>query len=243
VRIKSPNPKLRIIAGPNGSGKSTLLHFLRTQFKFPLGYCLNPDEIEQELKQGRLYLGWQSRINQKALEKFLLDHPLSGPLKKSILSIKNNVLIFESGHQVGYLALIVSDFLRLQWLVAKESFTFETVMSHHSKVDFLQKARRANYRTYLYYVCTESVLINRARIANRVETGGHDVPNEKIEERRERSLSLVPKALKHTSRAYFFDNSSKQQRLIAEFEDARPVQISENLPRWFVESVWNKLPK
>ncbi|KAB2645750.1 MAG: hypothetical protein DVB33_10520 [Verrucomicrobia bacterium] len=41
-------PRLRMFAGPNGSGKSTLKTYLPASL---LGVYLNPDEIEQEIRQ------------------------------------------------------------------------------------------------------------------------------------------------------------------------------------------------
>jgi predicted ABC-type ATPase len=240
VNTKARNSKLRIIAGPNGSGKSTLLEYLRTEFNFPLGYCLNPDEIRREIASRRLYIGWQSRINEAALRDFATSHSFHAANKRAAFSITNSVLQIKSARNLDQLTVLLCDFLRQQWLNANESFTFETVMSHASKIDLLKDAQQRGYRTYLYYVCTESDLINVARIQNRVQTGGHDVPADKLRQRRQRSLALLNDALLHSTRAYVFDNSSARQNLIAEFENGKAVRISDKLPRWFVESVWAK---
>jgi predicted ABC-type ATPase len=70
-----------------------------------------------------------------------------------------------------------------------------------------------------------------------VRQGGHDVAEEKIAKRYDRSLGLLPEAISHCSRAYLFDNSGVALRLIAEFEDAKLIQVSEDLPAWFVNRV------
>jgi predicted ABC-type ATPase len=70
--------------------------------------------------------------------------------------------------------------------------------------------------------------------------GGHAVPADKIEPRYWRSLDLLPDAISNSSRAYLFDNSGQEHRLIAEFEDARLISISPNLPGWFVKAVLNR---
>jgi predicted ABC-type ATPase len=64
--------------------------------------------------------------------------------------------------------------------------------------------------------------------------GGHDVPEEKIDARYQRSLALLPDAIRQSSRAYLFDNSGDAHRLIAEFDGGRLVSVSESLPGWFV---------
>jgi len=46
--VKVHTPRLRMFAGPNGSGKSTLKTVLPLKL---LGVYLNPDEIEQEIRE------------------------------------------------------------------------------------------------------------------------------------------------------------------------------------------------
>lgn len=81
-------------------------------------------------------------------------------------------------------------------------------MSHLGKVEFLQQAQQIGYRTYLYYVATDDPSINVSRVANRVAMNGHDVPSEKIIARYYKSLELLTEAIRHTNRAYIFDNST-----------------------------------
>ena len=56
----------------------------------------------------------------------------------------------------SYHASVIADYIRHKLLERGASFTFETVMSDRSKVDFICKARAAGYRTYLYFVATET---------------------------------------------------------------------------------------
>ena len=68
----------------------------------------------------------------------------------------------------SYLASVAVDFLRTRLIQARTSFTFETVMSHPDKVQILARARRAGFRTYLYFVATDDPAINISRVRNRV---------------------------------------------------------------------------
>lgn len=117
-------------------------------------------------------------------------------------------LTFPAGVMNSYFASVVADFLRQKLLAAQRTFTFETVMSHPGKVELLQKAQAAGYRTYLYYVATDDPAINVSRVANRVALNGHDVPEEKIVPRYHKSLELLMSAIRHSNRAYIFDNST-----------------------------------
>jgi len=109
-------------------------------------------------------------------------------------------------------------------------------MSHSSKVDFPAKARSMGFRTYLYFVALDSPEINRYRVSTRVAEGGHDVPDDKIANRYERSLRFATEVLKHADRAFLFDNSGSSPLLVGErltngiFEHRVP---SAQLPRWF----------
>ena len=111
--------------------------------------------------------------------------------------------------------------------------TFETVMSHRSKLDFLRQAKEQGYRTYLYYVATDDWLINIDRVKARVKKGGHGVSRVKIIDRYFRSLNLLFDAIKLVDRAYVFDNSSSKPQLIVSVTDGREVEYEvSNIPKW-----------
>jgi predicted ABC-type ATPase len=104
----------------------------------------------------------------------------------------------------GYLAAAIVDFLREELMRRGDSFSFETVMSHRSKIEFFKRARAGDYKTYLYFVCTNSAELNIARVRSRVGMGGHSVQEDKIRERYVRCLELAREAVAHSYRAYFF---------------------------------------
>ena len=75
-----------------------------------------------------------------------------------------------------------------------------------------------------------------SRINHRVKVGGHDVPAKKVVERYYRSLKLLKEAIKHTNRAYIFDNSGDKAIWLAEITDGTTLEIkSEVTPAWFKE--------
>jgi predicted ABC-type ATPase len=143
----------------------------------------------------------------------------------------------------SYLSSVLTDFLRHKLLALQQSFTFETVMSSPDKVRLLEKAKKDyGYRTYLYYVATEDPAINIARVHNRVKMGGHGVPESKIVNRYYRSLDLLLEAIKHTDRAYLFDNSGKTRLWVAEITRGTDLEIrSDEVPAWFQKYVLDKL--
>lgn len=87
------------------------------------------------------------------------------------------------------------------------SFTWETVFSHESRLDIMNYAKNCGYRVHLTYVTTKNPDINVARVRNRVLEGGHDVPEDKIRSRYERSISFLPQMILAADEVLIYDNS------------------------------------
>jgi predicted ABC-type ATPase len=101
-----------------------------------------------------------------------------------------------------------ADFERDSCLRRRISFSFETVMSHPSKVEVMLKAHDAGYDVTLFFVATSDPEINVRRVENRVAAGGHDVPHDRIRSRYQRSRSYLPHAALVARRTVVFDNSA-----------------------------------
>ena len=97
--------------------------------------------------------------------------------------------------------------LREAALLDGKSFSFETVLSTYEKVDFIRRAKQKGYAIQVYYVLTENVGVNIARVEARVMQGGHGVPIEKIKTRYARTMNLMPEVLSMANSAVIaFDN-------------------------------------
>ncbi|MCX6856118.1 MAG: zeta toxin family protein [Verrucomicrobia bacterium] len=242
-------PRLRMFAGPNGSGKSVLKASLPEPL---LGVYLNADEIEAEIKRhGCLDLntfGIQTTA-EEVLPVFEGSEFLAGHgFREAATSLRfaEGQLWFPTGVINSYFASVLADFLRQKLLAAQRTFTFETVMSHPSKVDLLKQAQEAGYRTYLYYVATDDPSINISRVENRVKLNGHDVPPDLVVKRYYRSLDLLMSAIWHTNRAYIFDNSTdnadRTHTWLAEITDGRNLELKmDQIPAWFKHAVLDKI--
>ena len=232
-----------MFAGPNGSGKSTLKSVLPAEL---LGRYLNPDEIEATIRAGGCVdfkdFGLAG-VADKALSflrssAFLHTAGL-GPATR-VLQADGIRLLFGGVEVNAYFASAIADFLRQQMLARRVSFTLETVMSSPDKVALLEKAQRLGYRTYLYFVATDDPAINISRVRTRVKLGGHAVPEDKIVSRYHRSLGLLRDAIRHTNRAYIFDNSNdgKSRTWLAEITDGREFEAkTDRLPAWLRRAV------
>ena len=238
-----------MFAGPNGSGKSSLKSYLPEPL---LGIYLNPEEIEQSVKECGYVDLMGFGIQTTAAEvlpllvgsEFLIQNGLEESARS--LSFANGRLCFPSGVINSYFASVVADFLRHRLLAEQRTFTFETVMSHPGKVQLLQRAQEAGYRTYLYYVATDDPAINVSRVENRVRLKGHPVPPDLVEKRYHRSLDLLMPAIRHTNRAYIFDNSTDNadhnHTWLAEITEGRRLELkTDQIPAWFKRSVLDKI--
>jgi len=116
---------------------------------------------------------------------------------------------------------------REQLLCEGQSMTYESVMSHPSHLDFLNRAKEANYRTYLYFIGVESPGISKDRVKKREKSGGHSVPEEKIVPRYDRTMNQLSEACLLVDRAYIFDNTQSYS-LLAEIHNGRLTIHNDN---------------
>jgi len=235
--------RLRVFAGPNGSGKTTILKKLASEI--PFGVYVNADDIEKNLKETNalLFDSFQINIEEDQIQTFFKQSQFA-PIKRNepdlwkCFKIKNNTL-HVSCKIDSYIAADIADFIRYSLIDQEQSFTFETVMSHRSKIDFLKYAKSKKYRIYLYFSATKDPLININRVNNRVLQNGHPVEESKIINRYYRSIQLLKETIKLTDRAYIWDNSGNSAKLFAEISKGKELTIldEKNTPNWFINNV------
>ncbi|TGL21715.1 zeta toxin [Leptospira yanagawae] len=245
--------RLRIFAGPNGSGKSTFIkEFESSDPRYKLGVYVNADEIEKKLKIERSLDINQYKIQFTTYEiqNFFRLSQFS-PKKSDILdlwkyfSVTDSKLCIDENLEINsYIAADLAEFLRQKLLEANISFSFETVMSDKRKLDFLKKAKEADYVIYLYFFCTVDPEINKNRVEIRVKENGHNVPPGKIEERYYRSLDNLKEAIRLSNRAYLFDTSSDTFETLLFAGVTNGVEVEKftpnKVPSWFINYVVEK---
>lgn len=132
-------------------------------------------------------------------------------------------------------AAIFSTDWREQCLSDRQSMIFETVFSADDKLDFIRRARQAGFFIRLFFVCTESPMINAARIAGRVMKGGHDVPIAKIISRYQKSIINCKVATSIADRVYVYDNSvdGREARILFRLADGAIIKrYTDDIPQW-----------
>ena len=124
---------------------------------------------------------------------------------------------------------------REQCLKEKQSLIFETVLSATDKVDYILRAKESGFFVRLFFVCTQSPIINASRIAKRVMEGGHDVPITKVISRYQKSIANCKFLSDKTDRTYLYDNSvdRAEASLLLRLSDGNIVKRYVNeLPEW-----------
>ncbi|MBQ6781679.1 MAG: hypothetical protein IJP62_10700 [Treponema sp.] len=210
--------RLRIFAVSNGSGKSVLYKYLLSQHYFNKYFYINADDITKGLSNGFSFSNWPVEISEDSFYKYLETSSFntilnSADLKKT-LSINDSVFMWNGKNEnLTYVSAFIADYLRNQFLYSDSSFSCETVFSHPSKIDFIKLAKHHGFKIYLYFIATRNPVINLDRVANRVQSGGHDVPSEKISSRYYRCLDNLYEAIKCSDKVFLFDNSEAKTGL------------------------------
>jgi predicted ABC-type ATPase len=127
------------------------------------------------------------------------------------------------------------------------SIALETVFSDVKghKLALLAEARAAGFRTVLIYIGVDHPQISIARVMDRVELGGHDVPDELIEARFPRCFDNLKLALGMVDLTLLVDNSGAygpkgeldeglRHYEFGVVERAGDMEISDPVPDWYV---------
>ena len=118
------------------------------------------------------------------------------------------------------------------YLERGQSFSIETTLSGKNYLEMMVRARTLGFEIVLVYIGTESVEINLSRIAQRVLSGGHDVPEADVRRRYGRSLENLPLAARRADHTLLFDNSTEQGYQVVGILSQTKGQWFEPLPRW-----------
>ncbi len=113
---------------------------------------------------------------------------------------------------------------------AYQTIGVETVLSTPKYRRLVGVARERGFEIRLIYVLLDSVEHNIERVRIRVRKGGHRVPKDKIRTRHARSLDQFPWFLEHSDRAWIFDNSSSEPKLIGTKDGASLTHSKDALP-------------
>ncbi len=235
--------RLRCLAGPNGSGKSTLFASMQEEYKVDFYTFVNADEINVQLLGAQVcYLPFP--VQKRSLKMFVRQSSFPEEYKALFvwdrIQLQSVKVSFDkkdlSEKKSEVIATILADFIRETLIARQQSFSFESVFSHPSKIEILKEAQEKGFKNYLYFIATDNPELNQKRVKDRVLQGGHDVPPDKIVTRYFRCLENVRQTFPYLYRGFFFD-STESTRYLAEYNSAKQELILhvpyEELPEWF----------
>jgi len=136
--------------------------------------------------------------------------------------------------------------IRAEAISSKLPFAFETVMSHPSRINEMLMLKEQDYRLFLTFITTDDPEKNVARVTLRYETGtttGHYVAPDKVRERYERTLALLPRAAEIADAVYIYDNSTDFEKpvLQAVIERDGQFSVAPNVKDWVVHRLVHPL--
>jgi predicted ABC-type ATPase len=205
-----------------------------------------PELINDLLKQSPVQLvltGSNGAGKSTFYESYLKDSGL--PFVNADAIAKQMRLVVPEG---AYQAAQIATQKRIELTNCGLSFIFETVFSDtggHKLAEFAQ-ARAEGYTVAMIFIGIDSTQLSRARVINRVARGGHDVPDDKLDERFPRTLANLTTALTRLDWVLLLDNSSAIQPY-------RPIALvaagelrwitSDLLPTWAASLQFGDLKK
>jgi len=126
-----------------------------------------------------------------------------------------------------YEAAQSADALRRALVGKRQSFIFETVLSDPvgDKVAFLSEAVRLGYEVVMIFIRISDPETSIQRVSMRVAQGGHDVPDEKLQRRFERTQDNLKRAIENLPHVLIFDNSDLDEpfRHVATYHNGKEV--------------------
>lgn len=126
---------------------------------------------------------------------------------------------------------------RLKELAAEEAdFAFETTLASRTFAPWLGQLRQSGYRVHLLFLWLPAPEMAVARVASRVEGGGHDIPEDVIHRRYFAGLRNFFSLYRPLVDAWrMYDNSMRAgYELIASQSEGTPLHVEQ-------EEIWRQL--
>ena len=128
-----------------------------------------------------------------------------------------------------------ADARRETLLDTRAGFVSETVFSHESKLSLISHAQSLGYQVVLYVMSVDDPRRLLARVSQRVQEGGHNVPASRILERYPRTMANLGQAVRLADLAFIYDATEVEHGahlLVAMCEKKQTTLLVDQLPVW-----------
>ena len=199
-------PEIYVFGGCNGSGKTTFATTFLSAL--PGVEFVNADIMAADLNP--------RNVDAVAIQasRLMLE-------RLKVLSVRNIDFAFESTHQAK---------------LGKSSKTTicATRCAARTFARFLKECKSKGYRINLVYVWLESAELAVARVAKRVESGGHNIPTDTIIRRYERGRKNFLELYSLIADRWIVYDNSKQRQKIAEKPLNQPAIV-------YQQQIWQQI--
>ena len=111
------------------------------------------------------------------------------------------------------------------------NFTQETTLSGSRTLKTRKKARELDYFIRLYYIGVNSADESIKRIKNRVEKGGHDIPEQDVKRRYNKRFEDLANILPYCNEVKLYDNENGFVEK-AEYRNGELLTKNKDVPEW-----------
>ena len=114
-----------------------------------------------------------------------------------------------------------------------KSIIVETTLSGKNHLRVIKRCKEADYNIALHFVFLSSIELAQARVALRVNLGGHDVAIEDQLRRYNRSIANASSIIKYFDEAFFYNNDSLDGHLlVAEYRRGKFLHSNPSFQKW-----------
>ncbi len=163
-----------------------------------------------------IIIGGPNGSGKTTLTKLLVQR---GRIKSSIIN-PDDIALNELGsyqHHVGAARIALTR--RKEAIIRHQDIAFETTFSGQSEINEAKAAKAKGYQLTLYYVALRSALDNVIRVEERQLNLGHNVDNEDILRRYDKSKQNLLTYINLFDKVYLFDNTGNNRSRVAIFEN------------------------
>ncbi|ETD67609.1 hypothetical protein V757_11120 [Pelistega indica] len=126
----------------------------------------------------------------------------------------------------------------------KQSFIFETTLTSKQSLNLMKQVKENGFEVTLNYVYLDSIDLSKIRVAHRVQQGGHNIQEDVLERRYDKSISNLSKAMLLADNIYIFDNSLDSHALIYAYEyGSIRERVADNILPEKIKDILNEFEK